>query len=184
MLTNLKTTDFLNNEIGKLGTSPKFELPEDFKKVWSPTGLSLEEINRRKEAVRTLQKEINQFDAATNVYMNGSTTGSSTMVSVPQNKKYYVTAITLSAFNVKATWSSAVGARCGLEIYSQGGTAITSLGRISLIHTSGNESIALDFTNPILVDELQTIRINFTSDTEGIATATVSGWIEDKDILI
>lgn len=178
MMVDLTTTNFLN-EIGQLGKKTSLVLPDNVLKEWQPTGSSLEEINARRAEIRKLAQEYNQKDTATNVYMDGSTTGTSTMLAVGENKKVFITAITLSAFNVKAGFSTSIGARVGLEIYSSTGTAVSSLGRISLVPVNGNESISLSFPYPIVVNQNETLRIGFTTDTEGMATATAWGWEED-----
>jgi len=180
-MAQIEPINFLDNVIGRLGKVSKVELPPELQGNWAPQGKSLEEINKARDEIRKLNIEFNQKSAAATLTFTGSS--ATTLVSVPANKKFFVTNITLSVFNLQNSGNGVLG----LEIYNRSGTAYRSLARISIIallttSMTPQESMTCDFSVPIAIDELETIRIVSNADLFGVGSATIQGWQEDKII--
>jgi len=182
MMAKLQPTDFLGVDIGRLGTPSRVELPPELQGNWAPQGKSLEEINKTRQQIRDLNKEFNQKSAA------GTVTATTTFITVSKNKKIFITAFTLSAvdYNVYTTGAAVTA---GLEVYNVSGTAYRSLGRITLppygdpsgptIWGPHHDSIALSFTNPVPINENETVRLVLSSDFNGTASVAIQMWEED-----
>lgn len=188
MMAGLTTPDFLNNEIGKLGSAPKFELPEEFKSIWAPTGLSLEEINRRKNAIRQIQQELNTGSQTVATANSGAAATDHVFASsaVPKNKKWFVYAAELTFYNL----NQAAAAWCNAGIYPNSSATANRMGLITMVlpanYSGWNaqfDTATVSFPIPILMNEGDIIgiqRIFF----QGEAQLRIFYWEEDKDIIV
>lgn len=175
----MKSTDFLDIEPGKINKTPSFKVPDNLTRQWSPTGLSLEEIKKRKE-VLTYFNKLNQQET----YSTGIAAGGSfnfIKYTVPTNKVFYITGCAVSAFNTGAN------ADIRIAIYSAAGTEDKVLIYIPLpANVAGTQPNTVchsrDFSYPVTVYSGQTIR--FIENTlTGWYNLSFIGWEEDKDLI-
>lgn len=166
-MANPPTNQFLPSDLGSIGSSPTFQVPEKFAKIWAPTGLSLEEINRRREAVRKFVRELdtkainfvisNTGGAATGTYAAG--------FQIPKNKKLFIYNLencfytTNTAADSKVSWGWA---------NTSTGTIETNLSQTTLpAAVAGAVSPHSEKTNglpyPIIGKEEQHLVVNLTN---------------------
>lgn len=187
MMANLKTTDFLNNEIGKLGKTATFELPKEFQALWAPTGLSLEEINRRKGAVRQFQQE-NNTGSQTVATANGGAAATDHVFAssgVPANKRWFVYACELTFYNL----NTASAAWCNCGIYPNNSATANRMGLITTVLPGAvagfpepQNTATVSFPIPIQMNQGEFIgiqRIFF----QGEAQLRIFYWEEDVGIV-
>lgn len=186
-MPELGTTDFLNNEPGKLGTAPKFELPDEFKALWAPTNLSLEEINRRRLAVRQVQQENNSSTERLSYENTGAAATGHTYHStpVPKNKKWYIYAVQANALSINTSgqsivnWgiypnSSATANRFGLTTF-QLPTAQSGIPEPSVTNS-------VSFPIPIQVNEGEVLGLQYVN-FQGASHLRIWYWEEDVGIV-
>lgn len=187
MMAELKTSDFLNNEIGKLGKTPQFELPDEFKKIWAPTGLSLEEINRRKGAVRQIQQENNTGSQTVATSNSGAAATDHVFASsgCPKNKRRFIYAAELTFY----TLNTGAAAWCNCGLYPNNSATANRMGLITIVlpanYSGWNaqfDTATVSFPIPIQWNEGEFIgiqRIFF----QGEAQLRVFYWEEDVGIV-
>lgn len=186
MMADLTTPNYLNNEIGKLGEGPKFELPDEFKKIWAPTGLSLEEINRRKNAIRQIQQELNTGSQTIASGNSGAAATDHIFASqaVPKNKKWFIYAAELTFYSINT--SNASWMNCG--IYPNNTVTANRMGLITIVLPSAtvfeqNQTATVSFPIPILMNEGEILGIQRIA-FQGEAQLRIFYWEEDKDIIV
>lgn len=177
----MSETNFLNTDIGELGKKKLWEVPPELVREYAPTisnVTSLEDVEKRKQLVRSMFKETSRIYSAVNYDVAGG--GTLTMFTCPANKKMFIDSITISGFNRDAVTAGILG----LEIYNSAGVGRASLGRISFpIIVAGAQTLPsvlnLAFTIPQILYAGETLRLGANSGYDGQCTATATGWSED-----
>lgn len=179
----LQPSDFLGIDVGRLGKPTRVEVPPELQTVWQPQGDSLEEINKRRAAIRELRKEFNQKGAAVSINATLSV-ANTTLVTVGQNKSIFLFAATLSGIQISST-GTAFGI-ASIEVFNGSGTSFRTLATIMLpiYLTAGGavipkDNISLQFNPPIQVNQNESVRIAVDAGLLGAAVASIQYWEED-----
>lgn len=181
-MANPPTNQFLPNSLGEVGQAPSFQLPEEFTKIWAPTGLSLEEINRRKEAVRTFSRELDTKVLSFHVENTGAAANGSFLSGyvIPKNKKIFVYNALLSFHNNNTAAKSKVSWFFGDSVSKGADTSIdkTTLPQAIAGAVSPYSNKSSTFAYPVVGKEEEAIIVllaNFIGDCE----LTLFYWEED-----
>lgn len=181
----MESDKLLNFNVGEIGQKKSWVPPDNLLKEWAPSGLSLEEIEKRREVLRKIQREIN-IDIA-NFAKTISPVGTAlfTARTVPKNRTYYIYAISIQALHTDT--GTANFPYISIQTWANGAVKDEIYATILPFHVAGaayeavNSSLTLNY--PFPVKENESIVFGH-GNFSGKYSLQIYYWSEDKDIIL
>jgi hypothetical protein len=171
-------TEILNFDVGRINPPKPTELPENLKGTWDKGGSSLEEIEKRKQILRSIQKDNSTTMAEWS--STGITTGAGTttrLFTTPDNKIAHIYCIVLTGCNTFAS-----PGHIYMEHRNAAGTLVNQLAHLMILQNNSDNCV-ITLNTPYKVDQgefMSGLWFNF----KGGAAYVIYYWLEDRNMIV